>query len=134
MAHVLIISQQTTTSRFTHAILRNAGHRVSVATSAAEGHLILREDDTHVVFIDLNMPECHHLDMIVAWRGEFPALKIISLSWPNTVVDFLAIRMMGAHDVLQMPVGVHELLHAVQDALTHEVPCDALRRTGSAHD
>lgn len=134
MAHVAVMSQQTTTSGFIRAILQRTGHRVSVATSALEGHRMLQEDDVHLVFIDLNMPACHYLDTIVTWKETFPTLRIISLSWPNTIVDFMAIRMMGAYDVLQMPVGGHELLHAVQCALTPDVPSEALRRSGNAYD
>jgi DNA-binding NtrC family response regulator len=126
MAHVVLISQQPTTSGFICANLQSAGHRVSLATTAGEGHRVLHADAAQVVFIDLNIPECYDLDMIAAWREEFPALKVLSLSWPNTVVDFLALRMMGAHDVLQMPVGVHESLHAVQDALAHDESHDTL--------
>jgi DNA-binding response OmpR family regulator len=46
-------------------------------------------------------------------------VKIIALFDPTTIADFLALRMMGADDVLKMPISLEELLLAV-DKVLHE--------------
>jgi DNA-binding response OmpR family regulator len=42
---------------------------------------------------------------------------MIALSSRETVADFLALRLAGVDDVLQMPMGVQDLLQAVETVL-----------------
>jgi DNA-binding response OmpR family regulator len=120
MARVLLMSEQHPISCFVRTVLENAGHMVTVAPTAVEGGRMLREQKVELIMADLHLPECNDPAVIAAWRQEFQAVKIIALADRAVTADFLAIRMMGADDVLQMPLGSDELLLAVQTALNEE--------------
>lgn len=120
MARVLVMSNDDTTTRFVRSVLEPVGHTVMVAPSVWEGLNCLRQERVELVFADLQMPECNDPHVIAKWREEFHRIKILALSDPRTVADFLTLRMMGTDDVLQMPVGLDELLHAVNEALHTE--------------
>lgn len=121
MARVLVISEEQSILGFTRSVLENAGHTVIVAPTVSEAYDLLREDGVQVILADLHIPECQDPCVIASWRDEFQAVKIIALSGPATIADFLSLRMMGAYDVLQMPLVLQELLLAVDTAL-HEEP------------
>lgn len=120
MARVLMISEQNSTSGFVRAVLEDAGHMVTVAPTACEGSRLLREGGVQVVLADLRLSECKDPHVIATWRQECEAVKIITLADRAVTADFLALRMMGADDVLRMPLGSEELLLAVQTALNEE--------------
>jgi DNA-binding response OmpR family regulator len=120
MARVLMISEQNSISGFVRTVLENAGHVVTVTPTALEGWRLLREGGVQVILADLHLPECKDPRVIATWRQESQAVKIITLADRTITADFLALRMMGADDVLQTPLGSDELLLAVQAALNEE--------------
>jgi DNA-binding response OmpR family regulator len=120
MARVLLITEQESTSGFVCAALENAGHTVIVTSTVPEAGSLLRNDDVRVILADLHIPQCKDPCVIATWREEFQAVKIITLSDRAVTADFLSLRMMGADDVLRMPLGSEELLLAVQTALNEE--------------
>jgi DNA-binding response OmpR family regulator len=120
MARILVISEQNSIAGFVRTVLENAGHVVTVAPTAVEGGRLLREGDVQVILADLRLPECKDPCVIATWREEFQAVKIIVFSDRPIMADFLALRLMGADDVLRMPLGSEELLLAVRTALDEE--------------
>ena len=121
MARALIVTDEEFTAGFVRSALEEAGHTVIVAPSVEEAYHRLRDEHIEILLADLHIPECQNPELLALWREKFHDLKILALSAPETVANFLALRMMGAQDVLQKPVGLRELLHAVQVAL-HEEP------------
>jgi len=120
MARVLVISERNSISGFVRTVLENAGHVVTVAPTALEGWHLLREGGVQIILADLHLPQCKDPHVIAAWRQRFQAVKVITVSDRSITADFLTIRLMGADDVLQMPLGSDELLLAVQTALKEE--------------
>lgn len=120
MARALIVSDAQSTAEFVRSALEKAGHTVIVAPSVWNADTCLRGDGVDVLLADLQVPECQDPNVIAYWREEFHGMKILVLSESVTVADFLSLRMMGAADVLQLPLAPGALLQAVHAAL-HEV-------------
>lgn len=120
MARALIVSDEQSTAGFVRSALEHAGHTVILAPSVDEAYHCLRNDGVEILLADLHIPQCQDPHLLAHWREEFHGVKILALSDAATVADFLALRMMGAQDVLQMPVELQELLHAVEVALSEE--------------
>jgi len=120
MARILVVSAENATVSLMQSALETAGHAVLVASSAWNADSCLRGDDVDVLLADLQLRECQDPNVIAYWREEFHGVKILVLARSATVADFLSLRMMGAADVLQLPLEAPDLLHAVNAALREE--------------
>ena len=116
MARVLLIGVDP----ITRGILEQAGHTVSIAANFAQ----VLEDFSHtgaeVVLTDLHIPNSESLRLIDHLHTEFPLVKILVIVGQHETVDFLAVRMIGADDVLRQPLTSKTLLDAVEQALVEE--------------
>ena len=116
MARVLLIGADPIARR----ILEQAGHTVSMADSFTQ----VLEDFSHtgaeVVLTDLHIPNSESLRLIDHLQTEFPLVKILVIVGQDETVDFLAVRMIGADDVLRQPLTIKTLLDAVEQALVEE--------------
>ena len=121
MARILVVSDEKATIALTQSALETAGHTVLVASSVWNADCCLRGDGVDVLLADLQLPECHDPNVIAYWREDFQEMKILLLSKPATVANFFALRVMGADDVLQLPLRPEALLQAVRATL-HEEP------------
>ena len=120
MARILVVSDEKATIALTQSALETAGHTVLVASSVWSADCCLRGDGVDVLLADLQLPECHDPAVLAYWREEFHGMKILVLSDPAIVADYLSIRITGASDVLQLPLPPEALLQAVQAALHEE--------------
>ena len=113
MASVLLIGADPVT----RLILEQAGHTVSTADSFTQVLENLSHNGAQVVLTDLHMPDSESLRLIDHLRTEFPVVKILVILGEHETVDFLAVRMSGADDVLRQPLAIKTLLDAVKQAL-----------------
>ena len=120
MANVLLIDADYSSRMLLKNNLEYAGHTVSVAGSFAEGHEYLRQMGTEVVLTDLHISNSESLRLIDHLHTEFPLVKILVIVGQHETVDFLAVRMIGADDVLRQPLTSKTLLDAVEQALVEE--------------
>ena len=120
MARILVVSDEKATTAFMQSALETAGHTVLVASSVWNADSCLRGNGVDVLFADLQLSECQDPNVIAYWREEFHGMKILVLSKSASMADFLSLRMMGAADVLQLPLAPGALLQAVHAALHEE--------------
>jgi DNA-binding NtrC family response regulator len=113
MATVLLIGADPVT----RLILEQAGHTVSMADSFTQVLENLSHTGAEVVLTDLHMPDSESLRLIAQLHTEFPLVKILVILGEHETVDFLAVRMIGANDVLRQPLATKTLLDAVEQAL-----------------
>ena len=116
MATVLLIGADPVT----RLILEQAGHTVSMADSFTQVLENLSHTGAEVVLTDLGMPDSESLRLIDHLRTESPLVKILVILGEHETVDFLAVRMIGADDVLRQPLTSEGLLDAVKQALVEE--------------
>lgn len=119
MARVLVIGVDDAARLLLKNSLQCAGHTVNMAGSFAEGYEKLRQWGGEVVLTNLHMPGAEFLKSIAYLRTEFPLVKILAITSEHETMDFLAVRMMGANDVLRQPLAIKTLLDAVNQVL-HE--------------
>jgi DNA-binding response OmpR family regulator len=119
MARVLVIAVDHAARLLIKNSLECAGHTVNMAGSFAEGSENLNQLGSEVVLTNLHMPESEFLKSLAHLRAEFPLVRILAIASEQETTDFLAVRMMGADDVLRQPLASKTLLDAVDQAL-HE--------------
>jgi DNA-binding response OmpR family regulator len=121
MPTVLFISVDHRARLLLTTILECAGHTVSMAGSLAEGIECLAREVADVVLLAVRTPQSDVLEGIAQLRAASPLVKILLLVQKGDVMDFFAVRMVGADDVLRQPLGSKALLDAVNHALREDL-------------
>jgi DNA-binding NtrC family response regulator len=103
--------------------LREDGHDVVTASSAAEAQRLLAERSFDLFVVDHRMPGRTGLELIrdlvaTAPEGERP--QVVMMTAHATVDNAIAAMKLGAYDYLQKPFEVEELLVAARRALEHQ--------------
>ena len=117
MARVLVIGLDKAARLLIKNSLECVGHTVNMAASFAEGSENLSQSGSEVVVTNLHIPESEFLKSLAHLRAEFPRVRILAIASEYETMDFLAVRMMGADDVLRQPLASKTLLDAVDQAL-----------------
>ena len=121
MATVLFISADHRARLLLTTIFECAGHTVSTAGSLPEGIECLARAVPDLVLLTIQSPQSDVLEGIAQLRAVSAVVKILVLAQKDDVMDFFAVRMVGADDVLRQPLGSKALLDAVNHALHEDV-------------
>ncbi len=101
------------------SILEKAGHEVYHAENGEQALEVYPKKDIEVVVTDLQMPNVHGLELIMALLTSFPEAAIIAVS--GTGPDQLDMaEAVGALVTLSKPVDPEELLEAVTNAVASD--------------
>jgi two-component system, NtrC family, response regulator AtoC len=94
--------------------LRDAGHRVTMASDGAEarGHVLARVFD--VVICDVRLPQVDGLTLFRRLRHESPTTDVILITAFGEVSDAVAALKEGAYDYLTKPFDIDELMVTVK--------------------
>ena len=120
MARVLLIGTDDTAQPLLKNILECAGHTVIMAGNFGEGCQYVGQWGADVVLTDFHNAASGVFQAIAHLRVGFPQVKILVLATKGDVMDFLAVRAIGADDVLTQPLASNALLEAVDQALRGE--------------
>jgi DNA-binding NtrC family response regulator len=103
--------------------LREDGHEVVEATSAAEAERLLAERPVDVLVVDHRMPGKTGLELVQKLAATLPEgerPQVIMMTAHATVESAIEAMKLGAFDYLQKPFEVEELLVVVRRALEHQ--------------
>jgi DNA-binding response OmpR family regulator len=79
-------------------------------------------DMPDVALLVLTIRDSNALHAIGKIRAQSARLKILVLTKQHDRMDFLALRMMGADDMLRQPAEANALLDAIDEVLRGEDP------------
>jgi CheY-like chemotaxis protein len=118
MASILVIDDNEPVRGFLRAALEAHGHTVIEAGQGRMAVQLLRDSPIDLVLTDIYMPDCDGLEVIMTLRREFPSIKIVAMSGGSGDRNLLVVaRQLGAHDVLEKPIKVEDLLQSVAGVL-----------------
>ncbi len=116
-AVVLVVDDDDGVRQVLRLMLESGGYRVLEAADGRKALEFVRRENIDVVMTDLVMPEQEGFETIQAIRRERPSLKVIAMSGAFGG-EFLHIaKLLGAHNTLQKPLKVEQVLAAVAGAL-----------------
>ncbi len=94
--------------------LRDAGHKVTIASDGAEAmaHVVSRVFD--VVITDIRLPRTDGVTLFRKVRSESPTTDVILITAWGAVADAVAALKEGAHDYLTKPFDVDEIAIRLQ--------------------
>jgi two-component system response regulator AtoC len=111
---VLLVDDEAELRLTLSEALREAGHRVTLASDGGEarGHVMARVFD--VVICDVRLPQVDGLSLFRRLRRESPTTDVILMTAYAEVADAVAALKEGAYDYLTKPFDIDELLVTVK--------------------
>jgi len=130
MARILVIDHDALMRATVAAILKSAGHEVTLAEDGWRGFSLCHVSHVDVAIICLFMPDQGGLEALKSLRKEFPSLPTIAFSTRAGGKDLSAFaRWLGATRTLAKPCGAEALLAAIEEV--HAVNRDRSDRSGA---
>lgn len=100
-------------------MLKSANHQAILAANGKEGTALCRGAPPDLVIVDIFMPEQEGIEIIAAFRREFPGLPVIAMSGGHITSDSLlsAAEKSGAVRILEKPFSLEAFVNAVDESL-----------------
>jgi two-component system response regulator AtoC len=112
--NVLLVDDEPDIGLAAGDALRDAGHRVSVATSGAQALEMIGKQVFDVMICDVRLPGVDGLTLFRRTRQESPDTAVILMTAFAAVQDAVAAVKDGAHDYLTKPFDIDEITLRVQ--------------------
>ena len=119
MLDVLLIDDEPDLRASLEEAVRDAGHRVTVASDGAEGLGQVTSKVFDVVICDVRLPKLDGLTLMRRVRQESPATEVILMTAFAEVADAVAALKEGAYDYLTKPFDIDELLLQLKRIAQH---------------
>ncbi len=112
---LVVDDEESIRDMFEEAFSR-AGYLVQSAESAEEALEILKKENIHVMFLDLNLPGMNGLELSKQLRKDRPMDIIFAVTGYSSLFELAECREAGFDDYFNKPVNLKMLLKAAQDA------------------
>ena len=119
MASILVVDNEHSVRMTLTMLLKGQGHQVLEAGDGRAAIEKLREEPVSLIITDLKMAEVSGLDVLREAKALRPETGIILLTGHGTIESAVEAMRLGAFDYVTKPFESSELLHRVQNALTH---------------
>lgn len=116
-AHILVVDDDAQIRQLVAKLLRDHGHRVSVARDGRELWQVLDSAGVGLVILDIMLPGGNGLDLCRELRGRYPQLPIIMVTALGSDTDRIVGLEVGADDYVTKPFNPRELLARVNAVL-----------------
>jgi DNA-binding NtrC family response regulator len=100
----------------TQKLLEKKGYDVTTASSGLEALDKLRQQEIHVVVLDVKMPGMDGLETLKVIKNDFPLTEVIMLTGHATVEAAVDGLKCGATDYLMKPTAIEELIQKAEEA------------------
>jgi len=120
MTTVLVIEDDTSLRRALRTSLKARGFTVVESPTAEEGLVLVADDRTDVVLLDLGLPDLDGIEALRRMRS-FSEVPVVVLTARDRQQDKIAALDAGADDYVTKPFDVEELLARVR-AVLRRVP------------
>ncbi len=120
MAHILIVDDSPTEVMMLSDIVRKGGHRVSTASTAAEGITLARDELPDLILMDVVMPEMNGFQATRSLsRDPLTAeIPVIIVTTKTMETDRSWGMRQGARDFVVKPVRERDLLERIGHVLS----------------
>jgi two-component system, cell cycle response regulator DivK len=119
MAKVLIVEDNFTNMQLAVLLLESAGHTVLTATDAEAGMAVARDEQPHLILMDIQLPGMDGLEATAQLKraAATHAIPVIALTALAMKGDEERIRAAGCDAYIAKPMRYRDLLAAVTTQL-----------------
>ncbi len=122
---VLVIDDEKNIRESLKGVLEDEGYKVLLAESGRRAIDELSKNHVDVVLLDILLPDIDGIDLLRRIKSEDPGIPVVVMSGHGTIETAVKAIKLGAHNFLEKPLSIDELLISVENALRME----ALDRT-----
>jgi DNA-binding NtrC family response regulator len=115
---ILVVDDDRNHLKVITALLAREGFDTLTAPDVDAALSLIEQQDFHLIISDLKMPGKSGIDLLVLSRELKPAVPVIMVTAHGDIDTAVAAMKLGAYDFIVKPVDEHELLHAVDKALS----------------
>ncbi len=128
---LLIIDDDTSLNELLVEYFDRFGHKLTTATTAANGRYLLRRDDPDLLILDVMLPDADGMELCRTIRSESD-IPILMLTARGDVPDRVLGLEFGADDYVPKPFEPRELVARVETLMrrTRETPARRLTAGG----
>lgn len=120
MKNILVVDDDTAILKVISDAL-NELYAVFTADAVANAEELMKQNKIDLLITDLVMPDKNGIDMIMAFRKQYPDLKIMAISGGGGITgrfDYLPIaKLVGAEITLKKPFNIFELRTGVKQLI-----------------
>jgi putative two-component system response regulator len=117
MTSILVIDDDAVVREVITEMLKNAGHEVIAAGTAAQALELFADEEIGLVVSDIVMPDLSGLELLEAMRLHRPSLPVVLVTGANTRHNLSEALTRGADGLVAKPFTQAELCEAVENAL-----------------
>ncbi len=117
--NVLVVDDDPAIGRSLQLQLRCHGHEVEVAETAAAGLEAARLHSPQVVFLDLQLPDQHGLEVLPELLRREPAPLVVIITGRQDMQATIGAIRCGAFDYIRKPLDLDDVLLALTKAAHH---------------
>jgi CheY-like chemotaxis protein len=121
---ILVVQSETEVAEALYQLLDGLGYAVTVVNSTADAMRVIATRLPHAVFLDFNMPDFSGIEVCRMIRNDLSSreLPIFVLSTDSGQTDVQMALEAGANLFLSKPVGLNELLQALNTFVGDPIP------------
>lgn len=114
---ILIVDDEREICAMVADILRDEGHKVSIANDGQSGLKLLSREMPDVCLLDVWLPDIDGLAVLEKIRAQGSDVSVVMLSGHANVETAVKATRLGAVDFLEKPLSLDKLLMTVENAL-----------------
>jgi DNA-binding NtrC family response regulator len=115
--HKILIVDDELSVRDSLRMIFKKNYQVVLAGSSAEAWEKIQREEPDLIFLDIIMPEKDGMEMLKEIRKIQPLTPVVMLTATKTVKTAVEAMKLGAHDYINKPFDVEELILVAQKAL-----------------
>jgi len=100
---VLVIDDEQGIRDLCAKVAASFGCDSCAAASGREARKLLQQIRPDYVFLDINLPDCSGMDLLVEIRQQFPAIRVVMITGLDSVEMAVKAMKLGAYDYLRKP-------------------------------
>jgi two-component system response regulator AtoC len=110
MLDILLVDDEPDFRMLVGDALRDAGHRITLASNGAEGLALISSNVFDVMLCDIRLPKVDGLTLFRRVRQESPGTDVILITAHAAVSDAVAALKEGAYDYITKPFDIDEII------------------------
>lgn len=111
---ILVVDHEAPVANMLAESVRLEGHEAIVASSGHEALSILDQTLFHGMFLEIAMPEMSGIGFLRTIRKTHPSLPVIIITGKASPREIVEARRLGVTDVIKKPLGLRNLIQALQ--------------------
>ncbi len=113
---ILIVDDEVAILNLFQTAFSKEGYQVLTAESGELALEILKNEEIHVMFLDLNMPEMNGVELCIKIKKNMPISVVYAMTGYASLFELADCRDAGFDDYFKKPVNLSILFEAVEDA------------------